>query len=131
MFFTGKYEHEGAGSQKRREADFVLKESDMEQQSMQFTASRVKKLQEEMTGALSDLYRAIKELEAECSYLSAQWKGVAADSFFQAQRALLERADSCGDKTEILLIDLLQAEQIFTECEAQVADVMKEGFWWD
>lgn len=103
----------------------------MEQQSMQFTASRVKKLQEEMTGALSDLYRAIKELEAECSYLSAQWKGVAADSFFQAQRTLLERADSCGDKTEILLIDLLQAEQIFTECEAQVADVMKEGFLWD
>lgn len=103
----------------------------MEQWSIQFTANRIKKLQEEMTDALSNLYHAIKTFEEECSYLSEQWKGKTAEIFFQSERVLLEQADVFGDKTEALLLELLQAEQIFSDCEVQVADIMKEGFLWD
>lgn len=102
----------------------------MSQWSLQFEGIPIKKIQEEMIAALSDTYDAFMEFEEEMDYLSGIWKGGAANIFFSSQKELWQETNICAEKSEKLLMGLMEAEKDFAQGEKEIKSVIRESFLW-
>ncbi len=102
----------------------------MERWSLRFEGTEIKKLQEEMIAAWSDIYDALKEWEEEKEYLTDIWRGTAADTFLASLKGVWQEIGNCSKKTESLLSGLINVEENFAQCEKEIENLTQEGFLW-
>ena len=98
---------------------------------IQFSGMKIKEKQEEFMSAISDLYNALKEYEAESGYLQSIWKGPAADMFFDRQKSIWIKIGECTEKTQQLMLALIEAEEVFAQGEKEVCKILEEKCIWE
>ncbi|MBP3603085.1 MAG: hypothetical protein J6J79_02920 [Lachnospiraceae bacterium] len=102
----------------------------MTEQKIKFGGKKIKEMQEQYMTAVSDLYDALREYETETDYLLGTWKGNAADTFSAANRRSCEQLDESMQRTEKLMLALIQTERVFGEGEKEILNTMERVPAW-
>ncbi len=97
----------------------------MEEENVQFCGREMKEIQEQYMSSITDLYDALRLYETENDYLSGMWKGDAATTFFDGQKKFRDQLSAGMQKTERLIMALMQTEKVFEQGEKEISGMLE------